>query len=92
MPRYIQNKDVAWRVVDSEAVLVKPQESRVVVLNETAGHLWEFLDKARTEEECVRSLTDNFKVDKAAAAADVREFLDEFLARDLVHTLGDKDG
>ncbi len=71
-------------MVDGEAVLVVPSESRVIVLNSTAGFLWDLLEEPRTAEECARLLAENFEVNEDSAAGDVREFLREFTEKRLV--------
>ena len=56
MEQYIQNSDIAWRVYDTEALLVDPVDSCVRQLNETAAQLWVFLEQPRTPSDCTDEL------------------------------------
>jgi hypothetical protein len=84
--------DVAWRMLDGEAVLVVPMESRVIVLNATGSALWEFLETPRTREECVLKLLDEFDIDRATAEKDFDEFAVNFISKNLLKSTPESGG
>lgn len=83
--KYHQNPVIAWRVIDSEAVLVDPGTGQIRVLNRTGTVVWSFCEEARTLEEISKRLTGEFEVTKKEALDDARSFLDECLSKDLIH-------
>jgi len=72
-------------MLDGEAVLVVPMESRVIVLNSTGSVLWEFLETSRTREECVEKLLAEFETDRPTAEKDFDEFAETFVSKNLIH-------
>lgn len=87
MEKYTQNRDIAWRMVDGEAVLVVPSESRVMVLNETAGALWEVLETPKSAVEMAETLARRFEVDLETARLDVDEFVARFHEKNLINRI-----
>ncbi len=83
--RYIQNKDVAWRMVDHEAVLVEPTTSLVVGLSTSGALLWEFLENAHTVDEMVDLLQQRFDDQlREQLQTDTQAFLDELMRESLL--------
>ncbi len=67
---------VRFRAVGNEGVLVHIESGRVIVLNDTGLHVVRLLDQgARTRSELADSLSAQFEVEAADAAADVAAFL-----------------
>lgn len=92
MTYYIQNADVAWRVYDGEAVLVDPVDSFVRQLSRTGSHLWEFLEKARSIEQCAKELVEHFDVEIIQARLDSDEFVRTLLEKNLLTRTGEVAG
>ena len=83
--RYTQNKDVAWRMVDQEAILVEPTTSLVVGLSTTGALLWEFLENPHTVNEMVDLLQQNFSEQpRAQLESDAKIFVDELMRESLI--------
>ena len=76
--------DAASRVIDGAAVVIQTRQAEVSMLNEVGTLLWGAIDGARTEEDLVRLVTEEFDVGVEEAARDVRAFLDDLAAASLV--------
>lgn len=70
-----RNKDVAWRVLDGEAILISAEESMLHSLDEVGTRIWELADGVNTVRDIVRLICDEFEVDPAQAEQDVIEFV-----------------
>lgn len=60
--------------------------SRVININEAGAGLFRLLEKGTTQEAMVQSLTQNYDIDPATAAADVAKFLEKARANGLLET------
>ncbi|HEX8172987.1 MAG TPA: PqqD family protein [Thermoanaerobaculia bacterium] len=67
-------KEIAWQVVDGEAIIVDLASGKTIGLNPTGTYLWTQLD-GRDEHELAAALAAKFDVDQESASRDVREFL-----------------
>jgi len=70
-----QNPDIAWRTLDGEAVLVKPEEGMMLILNEVGTVLWESCEQSRSLEELTHKLQERFEVNRDVASKDTQEFI-----------------
>ena len=74
---YSRTADIASRVVDGQAVLVKPGENRLFVLNRSASRIWVEADGTRT----AGSLAEGLDEEETAA------FLEEMVGKGLLEHL-----
>lgn len=58
--------------------------SGMLTTNEAGAFLWEQLKSEITEEKLIERLADEFAVDAATAAKDVKEFVDQLQSLDLI--------
>lgn len=70
-----RNKNVAWRIIEGEAILVSAEESMLHSLDEVGTRIWELSDGTNTVRAIVNSICDEFEVDHQQAEADVIEFV-----------------
>lgn len=82
--RYRQNEEVAWRMVEGEAVLVHPSVSEVKILNAVGSRIWELLEEGISCEAIVETLYREFEVEPEAASRDAEAFLRELEGKGLV--------
>ncbi len=75
MPKYQQDRDIAWRSVDGEAVLVDPVARELRVLNPVGTAVWAALETPRTLEELTAEIAAAFDVSPGTARADIEAFL-----------------
>ena len=85
--KYRQNPVIAWREIDSEAVLVDPRTGRIRVLNHTGTVVWNICGEARTMAEICALVTGEFEVSPQEALEDIRSFIEECVAKDLIHVI-----
>ena len=56
-----RSPEVKWRSEDENIVLYTPSESRIIVLNQTAGSIWKLIDGKRTTEEIASELVEEYE-------------------------------
>lgn len=74
-PRH--NPDTAGRILDGEAVVVTPSDSRMHTLNAVGTWIWDHADGARSVAELAEALQEAFEVDPETARADTAAFVTE---------------
>jgi len=77
-----QTRDLAWRIIDGEAVIVSLADQKVhseelCLLNETATRIWELIDGKSTTEAIVEQLRDEYDADMKTMRSEVGRFLAE---------------
>jgi hypothetical protein len=78
------NPDVIAKRLDDTTVLVHIPSSRIFELNETGSHIWEMIGKGLDADRIVQHLVDDFDVEKARAADEVRKLLERLRAEGLI--------
>jgi hypothetical protein len=87
-PRYGVHPRAAFREVDGELFIVTPDNHFHNLADPVATAIWAACDEApRTEDELLATVTRRFEVDPEVARADLRAFLADALAKDLMVTL-----
>ena len=74
---------VAWQIVDGEAVVVDLESGVTIGLNPTATFIWSNL-AGREESDLAAATAEHFGISGDEAASDVREFLAELRQRALI--------
>jgi len=82
--RYVHHPDVAWRLVQDEALLVDPRTGSIFPLNPVAARLWVLLGDERPVSEIVQSLFREFDSSPETVEADVRAFIANAVAAGLL--------
>lgn len=85
--KYRQNREIAWRAIEGEAVLFDTARGMMRQLNPLATALWERLEREQTLAELVAFVTDRYQVAEDRAHADVEAFLGALSERSLVEAL-----
>jgi hypothetical protein len=75
---------VAWQIVDGEAIVVDLASGNTIGLNPTATFLWSQIDGARDDGALVSALATQFEVSPAEAESDTHDFLGEMQRRTLI--------
>lgn len=76
--------DVAFRIIDGEAVVITPKDGVMHTLNRVGTVLWAKLETRPTREQLVDSLVDAYEVKRATARKDVDGFVEELESKGLV--------
>jgi hypothetical protein len=75
---------VTWHEADGEVIALDLHSSEYLGVNPAGAALWARLVDGATEKELVAVLTHAYGIDGERAAADVRAFLQDARARDLL--------
>ncbi|NOZ10991.1 MAG: PqqD family protein [Gammaproteobacteria bacterium] len=76
---YKPRKDVRYRIVADEAVVVRQQSTEVLVLNEVAARILQLLDAQTTVNELIHALEAEFDIGPSQLEHDVMAFIKELL-------------
>jgi hypothetical protein len=76
-------RQVAWQVIDGEAMIVDLDSGKTLGLNETATWIWSHLD-GRTAIDLAADLAAEFAISPVDAERDVNEFLSVLRERKLI--------
>lgn len=75
---------VAWVAIGDEIVLYRARDAASLVLNPTAGLLWQCLDGRSRLSEIFNDLADAFRTDRATVETDCVPVVSTWLAEHLV--------
>jgi hypothetical protein len=85
-----QNTAVETAPLQQEAVLFHPGANRFCILNRTSAFIWNRLSTPASAQQIATELSASFaEVTEEGALEDVRQALAEFVALDLVCSVGD---
>jgi Coenzyme PQQ synthesis protein D (PqqD) len=82
--RWRQGEDVAARRVDDRVVLVNLQTNHIYSLNATGSRLWDLLGVARSRDELVAVLLQEFAVERTQLERETDSLLRELEGANLV--------
>jgi uncharacterized lipoprotein YajG len=71
-------------VYEGEAFVILPETSEYKILNGVGSRVWELVDGVRTQEEIARVISAEYDVALETALADVKEFLEELRANNML--------
>ena len=80
--------DVVSRRLGDELVLAHLGTERILVLNGTAGRLWELLCAGTNPEDLKRTMLDEFEVSETELAAEVETLLASLRTERLIYSDG----
>lgn len=80
----LRHPEIAWRVIDEEAVVVNPRSGIAYPFNPVATRCWELADGSRSIEKIIETIAKEFEAPKSQIAADVGMFFDELEIKGLV--------
>jgi hypothetical protein len=79
-----KSPQTASRVIDSEAVIIIPQENKVRVLNEAGSRIWELLNGSLGTDRIASIISEEFDVSYDNALNDTMEFINDLFRKDMV--------
>lgn len=82
--RYRAADNVAYEVLDGEAVLLDLDSSRYYSLNRSGARAWQVLADGAGADEASAAVVERFDVAADVASADVSELIDRLLAAGLL--------
>lgn len=75
--RYPCRKQVPWRVIDAETLVVDVKSGLLYPLNSVGTRIWELCDGRRTVEEIVQIIAAEFDAELATIREDTSQFVQE---------------
>jgi len=89
MTYHINQAIVRWRIVDDEAVLINIENTFYYSLNKTGTLIWQLLlERPRPFAEIVGAVATRFRRTETEVSADVRQFLEQMGAENLLTMTG----
>jgi hypothetical protein len=79
-----KDEKTASRILDGEAIVLTPMDSKIHSFNETGSRIWELMAGEPTVGEIVTQIHQEFEVSAEQAQADVVAFIEELAARGMV--------
>ncbi|MEM8993584.1 MAG: PqqD family protein [Acidobacteriota bacterium] len=77
--RFRRRRDVRFRIIDSEAVVLRQQAGETLVLNEVGSRILQLCDEGESFDGVVRSISQEFDVEPPQAEADARQFISQLV-------------
>ncbi|MEO1367968.1 MAG: PqqD family protein [Acidobacteriota bacterium] len=77
--RFRRRRDVRYRIIDSEAVVLRQQAGETLVLNEVGSRILQLCDDGESFDGVVRSISQEFDVETPQAEADARQFISQLV-------------
>lgn len=81
--RIKRNDNVAYRVIDEEALLVNPKDNTLYTLNNVAARIWELLDGQKTCQEIAKIIKEEFEADMTTIQSDALSLMQDLLHKNL---------
>lgn len=82
--RYPRRRQVPWRTLDTEALVVDVSGGTLYPLNSVAARIWELCDGARSVDDIVGVVAGEFAAPEATIRADTVEFIERLADAKLV--------
>ncbi len=79
-----RTEEVAFRIIDGEAVLLHLDNGVYYTLNEVGSMAWELFDGVTSSEAIVATITEEYEVDTETVREDLRELLKDLATEGLV--------
>lgn len=80
----LKSSDVAWQMVDGEAVVLHISGQMLRGLNAVASHVWQRIDGNRTIEMIAQEISADFSRTEEEVFKDVKTFLNELIEKNMV--------
>ncbi|MDD5084856.1 MAG: PqqD family protein [Candidatus Omnitrophica bacterium] len=79
-----RDKDIAWRTVEKEALIVNPKDSLIYPFNRVATRIWELADGGKTVAEIIDEIKNEFDASPETIERDVAEFIENLISKGLL--------
>ena len=73
-----KSKDIEWKEVDGETIIVNHKKNKFFLLNGTASFIWKKISKKNTEKQIAESLAKKYKINQKTALKDTQGILKKF--------------
>ncbi len=76
--------EIAWRVIEGEAVVVNPRSGSVFPLNPVATRLWELAEGKNTVEQMIAVIAEEFDAPTDVLAKDAQTFFEDLSSKAMI--------
>ncbi|MBN1527391.1 MAG: PqqD family protein [Candidatus Omnitrophica bacterium] len=83
-----RNGDIAWRVIEEEALIVDTKGNMIYPLDEVGTRVWELLDGETPAGDIVVRIDEEFEGEKKDLRTDIFKFLEEIINKGLAGICG----
>ena len=80
----LTNPELRSRVTPDGAMILNISADEMITLNSSGGYIWARLEEGKTIDEIVALLAEETRHDPTVVATDVREFVEQLTAKQLV--------
>ena len=85
--RIMRLADIAWRMVDEEAVLVNVKKDEVIHLDPVGSFIWSRMDGQASMQEIADAVVEEFEIDLETALEDSLDFARHLLEQGAVEVV-----
>ena len=78
------HRDIRFRIIDGEAVVLQQRDARILSLNETGTCILGWLDGTRTVKDLINQLSEEYEASTELLEADVLAYLGELEAMNII--------
>lgn len=78
------HSDIAWRLVQEDALLVDPRSGKIFPLNPVAARIWVLLAEGLCVSDIIKSLSNEFDAPPDTIEKDTLEFIAKLLKENLL--------
>ena len=82
----IRTKDVTWKTVEKQAILLKLEEGVYYGVNEVGLSIWKLLNDAKDTATIIASISKEFNISEKKATHDVHGFLKKLEKEKLIES------
>jgi len=82
--RIFKTRDIPWKIIGDEGVLVDTDEGEVVRLSEVGAEIWKYIDGKRTVGDLINHIYETFDAKKETVEKDVSDFLNKLIRMELI--------
>lgn len=80
-------RDVRYRIIDNEGLVLRQNEAEILGLNETASRLLDLVAHETTSEALLRQMAAEYDVELPELERDIASFLDELVAHRVIEEI-----
>ena len=79
-----KNKDIAFRIIEGEAIILTPEDGRLHNLNPVATRIFELANGRRKIRDIINLICEEFEVSRDIAQRDTLNFIEDLVHRQLL--------
>ncbi len=84
----VKNKEIVWRNLEGEAVLLNPHTGKYFGMNETGCSFWEKIDGKSSLGAIIELLLDEYSVERSSMEKDILELAENLIKHEIISFTG----